>query len=182
MLIKLTGTSIHSADPSDDPMGLLVACHGRIRQHLDLAQRLVDVAEPSAQDVSESASSLVRYFGRALPLHIRDEDELLLDMLRGRAIPSNLTEALSLMCAEHAVIDPAIEDAIQLWRRLRDEPLLLSSLRDELMPKTLLVSTLLRAHLDREEREVFPAVSLLLSDEERRALTQQMRQRRQVMG
>lgn len=182
MLITLTGTSGRSADPSDDPLDLLLACHGRIRQHLAFAQRLVDAVCPSVDDVSDSASSLVRYFGRALPLHIRDEDELLMDLLSLRAIPSDLREALSVMCAEHAVIDPAIEEAIQLWRRLRDEPLLLSSVRDELMPKTLLVSTLLRAHLDREERDIFPTVFTLLSAEEKQELTQRMRQRRQALG
>jgi hemerythrin-like domain-containing protein len=182
MLIKLSGTSTHSADSSSDPIGLLLACHERIRQHLTLAQRIVDAMDPTASELSESASSLVRYFERALPLHHHDEQELLLAALRMHPLPSSIDEALSVMCAEHAVIDPALEAAIQLWRRLRDEPLQLSSLREELMQKTLLVSTLLLAHLEREERDIFEPATRLLSEEDKRSLTQQMRQRRQAGG
>ncbi|MFO0621708.1 MAG: hemerythrin domain-containing protein [Polyangia bacterium] len=179
MLIKLTGTSTHGADSAEDPIGLLLACHERIRQHLALAQRVVDAVVPSASELSDSASSLIRYFGRALPLHHHDEQELLLPALRKHLLPSHVDDSLSVMSAEHAVIDPAIEDAIHLWRRLRDEPLQLSNLREELMQKTLLVSTLLLAHLEREERDIFDPATKILSEEEKRALTQQMRQRRQ---
>lgn len=180
MFVKLTAQSAQDADREHDPIGMLLACHRRIRDHLAMAKRVVDAIEPSSGEVVQAAAALIRYFGQALPLHILDEDVLLCDALRGRSLAPDVVRAIATMTAEHAAIEPAIEEALGLWRQLVDQPLLLTMLRDELSRLALLLTTLLDAHLEAEERLIFPAVAKALTAVERAELARQMRHRRQT--
>ena len=180
MLVTLTAKSAQDGDRENDPIAMFLACHRRIRDHLALAKRVVDAIEPTSEEVAEAAASLIRYFGQALPLHILDEDETLHDALRGRELAPDVVRAMATMTAEHAVIEPAIHEALDRWRQLTDQPLLLSTLREELSRLTLLLSTLRAAHLEAEERLIFPAVAKALTVAEQAELARRMRQRRQV--
>ncbi len=63
-----------SGPSPDDVAGHLEICHARIRCFSRLAVELGRVPEASHEVVANSAVALVHYFGRALPLHIEDED------------------------------------------------------------------------------------------------------------
>ncbi len=178
MLVQLQ-TKPGDRDSDSDPVALLIACHGRIRQNLRLAQRLVDAVSPSVTDVTDAASALVRYFGQALPLHIVDEDETLCMALHARWLPESCVQALAVMREEHRVIEPSIDEALTAWRQLTVEPLRLESMRENLQLLTLRLTALLEAHLDAEERLIFPVLSQVLSAEERKSLAEEMRARRQ---
>ena len=180
MLVTLTAKPALDSDLENDPVAMLLACHRRIRDHLALAKRVVDAIEPTSEEVAEAAASLIRYFGQALPLHILDEDETLRDALRGRDLAPEVLRAMATMTAEHAVIEPAIHEALGQWRQLTEQPLLLSTLREDLGRLTLLLSTLLDAHLEAEERLIFPEVAKALTAAQRAELARLMRQRRQA--
>lgn len=180
MFVQLTAKSAQDADREHDPVGMLLACHRRIRDHLLMARRVVDAIEPSSEEIGEAASSLIRYFGQALPLHILDEDELLREALRGCSLAPDVVAALETMTAEHGLMEPVVDEALLLWRRIEDRPMLLSTIRQQLARQTLLLTMLLDAHLDAEERLIFPAVANVLTVEARTELAQRMRQRRQT--
>lgn len=178
MLVRLQAKPSDGGDHENDPIAMLLACHGRIRDHLRLAQRLVDAVEPSSQEICDAAAALVRYFGKALPLHILDEDETLCGALAEPWLPASCAAALSTMRSEHSVIEPAIDEALSAWRQLTVEPLQLAAMREGLQLLTLRITALLEAHLDAEERLIFPVASQVLSSETKASLVQAMRARR----
>jgi hemerythrin-like domain-containing protein len=179
MFVRLHSKPSESVDQQADPIAMLLACHQRIRDHLRLAQRLVDAVEPKAQEVADAASALLRYFGTALPLHILDEDETLCSALSEPWLPETCAVALAQMRDEHLVIEPVIEEALVGWRRLVSEPLELAALRDGLQLLTLRLGALLEAHLDAEERLIFPVASQVLTADTKARLSEAMRARRQ---
>lgn len=180
MLVQLTAKSGDRSESENDPVALLLACHARIRQNLRLAQRLVDAVSPSVTEIVEAASSLIRYFGQALPLHILDEDVTLCAALQKQWLPESCVQALATMREEHLVIEPSIAAALAAWRQLTADPLLLHGLRESLQLQTLRLTALLEAHLEAEERLIFPVVSQVLSTEEQKAVAEEIRARRQA--
>lgn len=181
MFVKLTTKPGRDTGPATDPVAMLLACHVRIRDHLALAKRLVDAVEPSPDEVTEAAAALLRYFGQALPLHILDEDVTLREaLMMGQPLADEAVRAITTMTAEHSVIEPMIDEAMKQWRPLTEQPHLLPQLRQELTRDTLRLSTLLEAHLSAEEKQIFPLIHKLLTEDERTELARRMRERRQA--
>lgn len=182
MFVKLTTKPGRDTEPATDPLVMLLACHVRIRDHLALAKRLVDAVEPSPDEVMEAAAALLRYFGQALPLHILDEDVTLREalMVMGRPVADEDVHAITTMTAEHSVIEPMIDEAMKQWQSLIEQPHLLPQLRHELTRDTLRLSTLLEAHLSAEEKQIFPLIHQVLTEDERAELARRMRERRQA--
>ena len=61
----------------DDPLGMLHACHGRIRDRLDTLDRLIGhlSAHGADQPARQAASSILRYFDTSGRHHHADEEE-----------------------------------------------------------------------------------------------------------
>lgn len=174
MLIQLRNRCEPDRHAEHDPTAMLLACHQRIRDHLELAQRLVDAHTASAGEVVEVATRLTRYFGRALPLHIEDEDQFLTAALSQAELPGR--HALAVMSEEHLVIEPVVQSAVLLFKNLVANPSLLSDTREAL--QALRLATLLLPHLELEERVIFPLIRTHLSTDGQAALAQVMHDRR----
>jgi hemerythrin-like domain-containing protein len=135
---------------------MLVDCHARIRKFCALAKRLSE-GGPTEQ-LRDAAAELRRYFGIALPLHIRDEDESIRPRLERLCDPT-LAEALDAMTHEHVAADIALAELLEQWDAIAREP---SEARCVATYKpTVWLNRHLLAHLNDEETRIFPALDCL---------------------
>jgi len=171
MLIKIGSET----NPSDI-VGLLTACHERIRFFIDLAVRLADTTDTPDVDIRDVATRIVRYFSESFPLHVADEEETIIPRLSGR-VPV-LDSALQAMERDHAEHKPRLESLIGICRALKASPEQLPTLRKPLHDVAAGLGEDFNAHLCEEEKIVLPAISSLLSGEEREVMLGEFRKRR----
>jgi iron-sulfur cluster repair protein YtfE (RIC family) len=164
-----------TADRSD-PAAALLECHERIRQMAALGRALAGADAGRADEIRDAATRVGRYFAEALPYHVEDEEESLLPRLRGRE--PELDAALDRMRAEHVQHEALLSRLLAACGELAEQPERLTAVRAELDTVSAQLATEFAAHLDSEERIVFPAMRRLLTDDERAEIRAEMRLRR----
>ncbi len=178
-LSKLTHRPVSPDSPAPDVVGLLRECHGRVRRFLDIAERLARPrADSSESEVAEAATALHRYFSQALPLHVRDEEETLAPRLKGQA-PA-VDEALGAMQEEHSAHEAILQEFLMLIAALVAEPARLETLEQELSSITTKLRAQLGAHLEAEERILFPAVARFCDANLQATMLDEIRRRRVI--
>lgn len=140
-----------------DLVGHLLACHERIRKFVALAATAGSTDGRDAE-VVEACSVVERYFERALPLHVEDEEQSVLPRLRGRRV--EVDQALRTMEAQHRVHAPLIEELLVASRSVRRSPGEAAG-RERLRVAAAQLAAEFEPHLTIEERIIFPAISLL---------------------
>lgn len=153
---------------------LLSECHLRIRRFLSLAHRLA-TQKASYDELKAAAGQVRRYFVVAFPLHVADEDELILPRLIGRDRTAD--RALVRMHKEHLEHDDYVGHLIEICASIEREPHRLPKLAHALEASTVLLMRLLEPHMRMEERDIFPALKLL-SRRQRDDIRDAMRARR----
>ncbi len=152
---------------------MLTDCHGRIRHFCALGKRLAEGGP--AEQLRDAAVELGRYFGIALPLHIRDEDESVRPRLE-RLGDAPLSAALATMSAEHKAADAALIELLDAWRLIAATPDE-TRCRNTARPAAWLAEHLER-HLRDEEAIIFPAIERLpRADQDAIAAEMQARRR-----
>jgi hypothetical protein len=154
---------------------MLLECHGRIRTFGALAVEAGardDV--PDAERV-EACERFDRYFGVALPLHVRDEEESVLPRLRGRS--AAVDAALDRMHEEHAHHAPLLARLFATSAAVRATPSD-PSLRRALHTAAVALNAAFEPHLRSEEEIVFPALRAMLPASEQAAIVNELRARR----
>ena len=155
----MTITAAHLASPGtatapsfDDPFGMLLACHERMRRQLGTLARLQRYLPEHGADADArgAATAILKYFDQAAPNHHADEDVSLLPRVLERA--PHLSRVIEGIVTDHRALE-------RQWRKLR--PLLsgIAAGRNEGLPPAL-VRTVCEgylAHLEREEMRLFPA-------------------------
>jgi iron-sulfur cluster repair protein YtfE (RIC family) len=169
--------NIGSSDESSDLVGLLMACHERIRLFIDLAQRLAEAQNVSREEVKEAATRVLRYFSESLPLHVKDEEESILPRLSGRE--PELERALETMRREHREHTPQLQALLEICRTLQVDPGRLPETKETLSRAATDLKQHFAAHLQEEERIILPAINALLTNHEREAMLVELRARRQ---
>jgi hemerythrin-like domain-containing protein len=150
-------TTLGKRSPQQPTMrDMLVDCHARIRKFCALGKRLAEGGPP--QQIREAAAQLRRYFGVALPLHIRDEDESIRPRLE-RLGDVALVAQLDAMTHEHVAADIHLAELLEQWDAIAREP---SDARCFATYKpTVWLDRHLLAHLADEETRIFPALDRL---------------------
>ena len=143
-------------DAETDVIDLLYECHGRIRRFMNLAMTLGDAPATSAAETSSVAGQIRRYFRVALPLHLADEDTLIVPRLRGRE--ARVDEALTTMQADHEVHASFVNRLVAVCTVLEREPRRLPSVATALAERAVMLSQVLEPHLLLEESIIFPAL------------------------
>ncbi len=164
----------------DDPVEMLTLCHEKVRRFAALTAKLSDHVERHGVDdaASQAATSVLRYFNLAAPLHHEDEEQDFYPALRKRlaAEPDSvhrraLTRSLNDLEAEHVHL-------ADLWSTVRSW---LEQLEQHIhVPVPACVGefvTVYPHHADREELEIYPFAAAL-SLTERRQIGRKMAQRR----
>lgn len=159
----------------DDLVGLLGECHVRIRKFTALARQLAAATDLPAAEVADAATAVRRYFAEALPLHVADEDLSIVPRLRGR--DAAVDAALAAMSEEHVAHEPALARLIALCDALAAAPASLPQVAGELAEVAAGLEASLRAHLEGEERVIFPALRALPAAD-RAAIVRELRARR----
>jgi hemerythrin-like domain-containing protein len=154
---------------------LLLDCHGRIRQFTTLARRLATARAAPPAEIARTAASIRRYFVEALPLHVEDEELDLEPRLAGQ--DPRLDRALATMRAEHGDHGPALARLVAMCEALERDPGHLLLVGPDLAAVSAGLEARLAAHLDLEERAIFPAVRRLPAPVQREIL-EAMRARR----
>jgi len=119
-----------------------------------LAQLLVEAPDVAESEVAEAATRVHRYFAVSLPLHLRDEEE---------SIKPRLTAgpALELMSQQHLDHERMLVPLLAHWAALAADP---RRERRVLVQEVTALARDLEAHLQLEERDVFPAIEALPPD------------------
>jgi len=157
----------------------LLACHARIRHHLELAQRIVEgSAASSAKDIAEAAADVTRYFTVALPLHAMDEDLSLWPRLAAATIPPGVRALLTQTTLEHRAMNQIIEEIAPLWREVAAQPSICRGRRTELGVAVAELDALFEEHLRIEEEILFPALRRHLDPATLAEARREMRARR----
>lgn len=164
-----------SARPSTTLVGLLIDCHGRIRQFLGIARAVAERDDVGAGDRAEACQRVERYFRVALPLHVRDEEEGLAPRLA--SAPPDVLEALATMTRQHAEHAPLLARLLAALAAVEAAP-------DDLVNRAGLAGIVrelepeFEAHLRLEEAVVFPYLERALSREVETQLVTELRARR----
>lgn len=179
-----------------DPLGLLDACHDRMRRQLDTLERLLGRQRQADgplvdEDVRLAARAIRRYFDEAAPRHHRDEEQDLFPAIIESMAGSDavcLHAIVARLTAEHESLE-------QAWRALRPG---LAALADEadgadagdgavaqarLDPEAAEgFLSACREHLALEDAELMPLAHRLLSDAQLAQISESMRARRDRGG
>ena len=161
--------------PPEGLVTLFLECHGRIRAFTEIALRLGEQEDVPPEEVVDASARCLRYFTEALPLHIADEEESLLPLLRGRE--AAVDAALELMHAQHEAHEPLLAELVDALRERRGAPEATSA-RARLATAARRAQPELLLHLEHEERVLFPAARRLLTGAEEQAVLTELRARR----
>jgi hemerythrin-like domain-containing protein len=168
----------------------LVGCHTRIRHFTEMACKLAHAHQAEAAQIQRAAAEVQRYFTVALPLHEADENQSLHPRLM-RALGSEVSPsetdvlrrlggpAADAMVEQHESIDQLVERLLPLCTILRSQPEKLEELSPELHEISAALREIFTAHLEMEEKTVFPAMEKFLSADELSQIREEMRARRQ---
>jgi len=163
-----------TAPDFSDPLGLLAACHQRIREHCKLLDRILDwiPAHGADTEVQAAARQVLRYFETAAPHHHADEEEDLFPLLEGDA---ELARLIAQLRGEHGRLDAQWADlAPRLQRLSRGE------VPERLAPAVDAFSAACGTHIDSEDAHILPAAQRLLDPAQLATLGHAMARRRRV--
>ncbi|MCA3139476.1 MAG: hemerythrin domain-containing protein [Rhodocyclaceae bacterium] len=163
------------------PLEMLAACHGRVQHQCETLQRLVTHLQTHGADrpAQEAASAVMRYFDTAARHHHEDEEQDLFPALLESMAGSDavcLRELTASLCSDHRLLE-------QRWASMRQRLLQVakgaaSTLADADVPGFV---HLYEQHIAREEAELLPMATRLLSDVELDRIGLAMRSRRGVV-
>jgi iron-sulfur cluster repair protein YtfE (RIC family) len=159
-----------------DVVDLLLECHERIRSMTALAVRLSEARDLPAAEIVDAADRVRRYFGLALALHARDEDESVVPRLRGKdpAVDRELEE----MSHEHREHEDPVARVIVACDALAEQPGRLPELAPALGAAAKELERQFAVHLAREETVIFPAIRSNLPPHELARMVEELRARR----
>lgn len=156
---------------------MLADCHARIRYFASLAVRISE-GESCPVDAREAAERIRRYFTEAYPLHLADEHDSVLPRLRARAPEAEaILQRLEL---EHRCLESKVPELLAVCDLLcSDDPTCCKQAVARLRNLGECVHTLLDAHLENEERQLFPLIREKLTSEDVAAIRDEFKARRE---
>jgi len=162
----------------DEPLEMLVACHGRIQDQIATLEKMVPHLARAGCDAAarEAARAVLRYFDGAGAQHHQDEEQDLFPLLRryaGEAGRGEVLDALDELAHEHRSMD-------EVYARIRAR---LDDIAEARSPRLDIEQVahfawLYRRHIMREEALAFGFAAEVLTPAERAELGARMAQRR----
>ena len=146
-------------DDLHDPFERLLHTHRRIEERLEELLAAAPRADPASDEV---VKDVLGFFARAGQKHVDDEERTLFPRLRALPALAPILAALEEEHREHARLERALEEAAPGNRAAAARAL----------------ADAYRAHIEREERTLFPAARAALTPEVLRALGEEMAERR----
>lgn len=171
---------------TDDPVGMLSACHGRVRKQCATLKALMPHLHTKGADDEAAAAAhrVMRYFDEAAVHHHADEEEDLFPRLMkalqtstiGTAEKNDVQVLLSRLRQEHASMGAAWQTVRTYLLKVRSHQL------PDLAPMQPLIERFTQAyeaHTALEDEQLLPLARRLLEESAIESLGQQMKARRQ---
>lgn len=141
----------------EQPFELLAACHERVRCSLGLLDRLIAHIDHYGHDANarSAASDVLRYFDLAAPLHHQDEELHVFPLLAG-GVDTDLAATVAALHADHLQMQALWDDLrtpLCAWARPCATGVISGAARHQAAE----FARLSLAHVQTEERVVFPA-------------------------
>jgi len=157
-----------------DPLGLLLACHQRMREHCELLQRCAQRLSDKGldDDAKKAAAQVHHYFSTAALFHHRDEEDDLFPLLIRSSI--KMADVINQLKQQHAEIQTLWKELAPLLARPAsiDNPAVFSELSDKF-------AGLYQKHLAYEEQEFLNVAVHMISQEQLDRIGHSMKKRRQ---
>ena len=179
MLTNLEAKAQRKTD-QEDAITLLLGRHDRIRHFTDVADRLNLNQQSPAEDRQQAASTVLRYYEIALPLHEADENDSVYPRLQKALPQGELAAANQAMIDQHTEIDALVAQLLPMWRTIADDPAQQEKLSAALCHRVQRLKQLWTSHLRLEEELVIPALRRFLSQQDLGAIKAEMRARRKI--
>lgn len=161
---------------SEGLVDLLLECHGRIRNFVQLAKHVGQRRDVTASEVVDACRACERYFIEALPLHVADEELSVLPRLRG--LSPDVDDALATMHTQHREHEPLLCALLERLRAVREAPDE-AELRARLAFVANALEEELGRHLKLEEEHLFPIIRRDMPEETQARVIDELRARRQ---
>lgn len=161
-----------------DAVDELYDCHERIRHYLALARRISTAQHAPDAEVRDAAGSLIRYFSKAYPLHVVDEDLSLIPRLKNTSPPPEVLSAIRALHEDHADLEPVVDAFCDAMQLLVDRPDRLTALQSRLAPMVDVLTEELEEHLAVEEDVLLPYARIALTPEMLGTIAREMHHRR----
>ena len=165
-----------TAPDFSNPVGLLLACHEKLRRHCQLLVDLCSYLESHTPDknAQTACENINRYFSVSAIHHHQDEEQDLFPLLLASPkLTQDITELIGKLKLDHFEMD-------KYW--LKFEPLLKNN---DLVTLAIMTNQARRfqygyeQHISLENNFLLPVVEKLLTDEQIHMLGQNMKARRQ---
>ncbi len=179
MLNQISSLSSTQKSETEDAVDLLVGCHQRIRHFTGVAVKLAHAHGAAADEITQAAGNVHRYYSVSLPLHEADEDQTLQPRLVAVA-DEQVRHALLAMGEQHQAIDELLERLLPLLMLVRDNPDTLPQIGGEMCSVTKVLEEIFGAHLQMEEEVIFPAIRNVLPESTRAEILHEMQERRKT--
>lgn len=161
----------------DDPLEMLIACHGRIEAQCDTLRKLMEHLPIHGNDVQagQAARAILRYFDTAGRHHHEDEERDLFPHLLATHNPA-ARALIAQLQNEHLGMDAA-------WQRLRPPLLDIAEARSAKLDKKIAVK-FIEVHVQHiaiENGQLLPLAATILNARQLRTLGDNMAARRGVI-
>ena len=165
-----------------EPLGLLSDCHRRIEHFLSTIRAITNQARGEKLTDTQRAQleAATAYFATAGPRHTADEEDSLFPRLRAAHDPRAVAalELVDQLEADHAAANEHHEVVDQLIRSWLSDGYLPAADVKDLLERLDGLNCMYAAHIDVEDREVFPAAAQLLSKDDLTEIGREMMARR----
>ena len=174
MLVK-----IGASKPADfsDPVGVLIGCHRKIEDHLGVLETLTvaDKPEPLNPERRGALERSLNYFRNAAPKHSSDEDDSLFPRLKKVGGMKTLIAKLEKQHTRLHELQANIEQLGMLWSA---RGILSPSDWTRMKTDVEELSSVYSEHIQIEEHDLFPKVSVSISVAELAVVGKEMSARR----
>jgi hemerythrin-like domain-containing protein len=164
-----------------DPTGLMADCHRRVEMFLGALSKIGGLDDrPLTQAERADLDKALRYFREAAPKHTADEEESLFPRLR--RIPDtevkSALNALARLEEDHrwaAALHAQVDNIGRQWLAAGQ---LASEQKDQFRSAVARLEGMYQAHIEVEEKLVFPLAARVLSNQDKSVISQEMTDRR----
>jgi hemerythrin-like domain-containing protein len=163
----------------DDPIGMLIDCHRRIEQFLNVIVIVAGRAQRRALsgEETEAIHAALQYFRKGGQRHTADEEQSLFPRIRAE-LGAGTSEELECLEDDHATAADLHAAVEALYLKWISEGSLNEVDTQQLVSNAQNLKELYEAHIQIEEKLVFPRAAQLLKRETVRAIGQEFRARR----
>jgi hemerythrin-like domain-containing protein len=171
---------LNPAPGTDDPIGMLHACHRRLEGRLDTLARIVEVFRDREEDrydqAAGAAGMAIRYFCGAAHHHKCDEEESLFPrMIEADASVSALLDALE---ADHLALENRWASMFPTLEKIAEGLTPTDAELLELAEDLAFLDAGYRKHIQQEDQTIFPTAVRLLAPDELLTVGREMAARR----